>query len=127
MRILKHFNFLAILAVLGVCLGFQGAQAGGLLGQPFSDNYYGPVVNPYGGGELLPPAAYVVDAPLHGFDNGYNPTYYWNRAAFPGPMSYPPPPCNCRPPFHHAGFHGKHHPHHGHRSPVKQPDDSTPP
>jgi hypothetical protein len=134
MHILRPFTLLVMLAALGCSFLSQGARAGGLLGQTFGDSYDGPVVNPYGGGELLPPAAYVIDAPLRGFDNGYNPTYYWNRPpygsrpSFPGPAAYAPPPCNCRPPFHHAGFHGEHHHHHpGHRAPVKMPDDSTPP
>jgi hypothetical protein len=127
---LRAFKFLAVLAAFGVCWASANANAAWLLdpiyGSYSSDYYNGPLVNPWGGGAWLPPAPYIVDAPLGGFDNGYNPTYYWNRPRFTASTAYGPPPCSCAGAPAPVGYGKRHHPHR-HHMPMNQPDRSTPP
>ena len=135
MRVLRPLNLpvtlLGAVAVVGACALSHGAQAGGTILQPIygshpTDSYNGPVANPCGGGAWLPPATYVIDAPLRGFDNGYNPTYYWNRGRLPAPAAYVPSDSSSD---DDAGIqrHRHHHRHHGHRVPVDRSDNSNAP
>ena len=131
MRFLRRYTLLAALAVAGVCFASQDADADSILSpiygaHYFGDYYYGSPINPWGGAEFLPPAPYIVNGPLRSFDNGYNPTYYWNRPHFYGPAAYGPPPCPCRSPHPPIGYHW-HHRHHPHRTPMNPADRSTPP
>jgi hypothetical protein len=76
MKFLGVYNIVAALSLAGICFYCTESE-----GQPDSDaGYYGyDAYGPGYGGELLPPAGYVVDYPPVIADNGYWAGQWWNR------------------------------------------------